>query len=535
MAWRNDQAKREGVETYRVFPNATLEAIATNLPKNKEEMLGIKGLKEAKFARYGSMLLAIMQEYISNEGKDVISNLKLVTGERGAQEKGMITGSQLPITPQVTNYELPITPQVTNYELPVTTDILSVSAFLDALNLGLSGMAARIRGEVSSVDIRDRVVYFSLKDSQDESLVSCLIFRSQYQISGVNIAVGDEIIIEGVPEVYKPNGRLSLKVSVIELAGEGALKKAYDELFRRLESEGLMRPEKKRSLPDFPRRIALITSEQGAAIGDFTMNLGQIGLKVDFYRSSVEGKKAVFEILAALKYFNAHSDRYDLLVLIRGGGSFESLQAFNNEMLVREVANSKIPTLLGVGHEKDVTLAALASDVMVSTPTATARTIREPFERARQTVAHAKPLLLERFDRELSEQHTVLSHAEQIIAGVFPKLRERFERMQQKLFRSFDRVSFVITQSRNSLGAFEERLDGGFGRMMETAEQSLLRLEEKLREYDPNRALALGYSLVRLRQGLVRSIGQVKQGDILDISLKDGSIETEVRSVTGNS
>jgi hypothetical protein len=111
-----------------------------------------------------------------------------------------------------------------------------------------------------------------------------------------------------------------------------------------------------------------------------------------------------------------------------------------------------------------------------------------------------EPLLLERFDRELSEQHTVLSHAEQIIAGVFPKLRERFERMQQKLFRSFDRVSFVITQSRNSLGAFEERLDGGFGRMMETAEQSLLRLEEKLREYDPNRALALGYSLVRLRQ-----------------------------------
>jgi exodeoxyribonuclease VII large subunit len=96
-----------------------------------------------------------------------------------------------------------------------------------------------------------------------------------------------------------------------------------------------MAPERKRLLPEFPNRIALITSEQGAAIGDFTMNLGQIGLSVHFYPTSVEGKKAVFEILAALRYFNLHADKYDLLVMTRGGGSFESLQAFNNEMLVR--------------------------------------------------------------------------------------------------------------------------------------------------------------------------------------------------------
>lgn len=512
MAWRNEQAKREGVESYRVFPNATLEAIATSLPKDKEEMLCIKGLKEAKFSRYGSMILAIMQEYVSNEsGNDggVTSNQKLVIGERGTQEKGVIT----------------------DYELPVTTDILSVSEFLDALNLGLSGMAARIKGEVSSVDIRDRVVYFSIKDSQDESLVSCLIFRSQYQISGVNLAVGDEIIIDGVPEIYKPNGRLSIKVNMIELAGEGALKKAYDELFRKLETEGLMRAEKKRKLPEFPMRIALITSEQGAAIGDFTMNLGQIGLKVDFYPTSVEGKRAVFEILAALRFFNRHVQKYDLLVVIRGGGSFESLQAFNNEMLVREVANSNIPTLLGVGHEKDVTLAALVADMMVSTPTATARTIREPFERARQVVGHAQTLLLERFSRELSEKYVQLSRAEQIIELVFPKLRERFERLEQKLFRSLDQIRFTIERTKNSLIMSEESIFSGFEGLSEVTSQMLKRMEEKLREYDPNRALSLGYSLVRSQMGLVRSISQVKEGDRLDISLKDGTIETEVRKI----
>lgn len=512
MAWRNDQAKREGVETYRVFPNATLEAIATSFPKNKEEMLCIKGLKDAKFGRYGAMILSILKEFELEESTE--SN-ELKEGESRISDRP--AGGK--------NQESGVTQENTIEE------ILSVSQFLDALNLGLSGMAARIKGEVSSVDIRDRVVYFSIKDSQDESLVSCLIFRSQYQISGVNLAVGDEIIIDGAPEIYKPNGRLSIKVNMIELAGEGALKKAYDELFRKLETEGLMRAEKKRVLPEFPSRIALITSEQGAAIGDFTMNLGQIGLKVDFYPTSVEGKKAVFEILAALRFFNRHAEKYDLLVVIRGGGSFESLQAFNNEMLVREVANSNIPTLLGVGHEKDVTLAALVADMMVSTPTATARTIREPFERARQVVGHANTLLFERFDREISEKYVALSNAEQALALVFPKLRERFERVEQELIRSLDRLRFSIGQMKNVLVISEGLLITGFVRMDESLRQSFQRMDEKLHEYNPNRALALGYSLVRLQKGLVRSIGQVKQGDRLDISLKDGTIETEVKKI----
>ena len=504
MAWRNEQAKREGVETYRVFPNATLEAIATSLPKNKEEMLCIKGLKDAKFRRYGQMLLRIIAEN-GDQSKD--------NAEEGASD---------------------IKYQISGIEESASDDPLSVSQFLDALNLGLSGMAARIKGEVSSVDIRDRVVYFSVRDARDESLVSCLIFRSQYQISGVNLTVGDEIIIDGAPEIYKPNGRLSIKVNMIELAGEGALKKAYDELFRKLETEGLMRAEKKRKLPEFPSRIALITSEQGAAIGDFTMNLGTLGLSVHFYPTSVEGKKAVFEILTALRFFNRHPEKYDLLVVIRGGGSFESLQAFNNEMLVREVANSSIPTLLGVGHEKDVTLAALVADMMVSTPTATARTIREPFERARQVVGHAQTLLFERFSRELSEKYIQLSGAEQIIELAFPKLRERFERAEQELLRSFDRARFAIGRMRDFLSVSEDSISVGFERMNEVIQQALLYMEEKLRGYDPNRALSLGYSLVRSQAGLVRSISQVKQGDRLDISLKDGTIETEVRSIVGN-
>lgn len=511
--WRAEQARIEGVETYRVLPNAVLDALAGSLPRTKEEMLCVKGIKEAKFQKYGSRLLNIIAEYTSSRNASDDGSLGVDFGrandeEDEAFEKGDSASRQ-------------------NQE----TEPLSVSQFLDGLNVELSGMAARVRGEVSSVDERERVVYFTLKDSEDESMVNCLIFRYQYEISGVKIAVGDEIIVEGCPEIYKPNGRLSLKVGIIELFGEGALKKAYDALKLKLEQEGLFATERKRMLPKFPERIALITSEQGAAIGDFTMNLGSQGFKVDFYPTSVEGKKAVLEIIQALRYFNSRAENYDVLVMVRGGGSLESLQAFNNEALVREVAAMKMPTLLGIGHEKDVTLAALVADVMVSTPTATARTLREPFEHARQSVRHAETLLTERFARELTQTKHFLSQSEDVLSSLFPKIKERFMHMEQKLLRSFERIRYALRQSAEFLVEAERKIGIGFHSLRDRFKQKLERAQEKLREYDPNRALKLGYSLVKAGKKLVRSVDDVKQGDTLDIQVQDGTIGTEVKRI----
>jgi len=222
--WRNDQARVEGVETFRVFPNAVLEALVGALPKSKEEMLAIKGIKEAKYRKYGSTILKIIGEYVETGDKDKKNfsssrNLKLKTRNLEEESKEPISNPQFPIS-----------------------EALSVSQFLDGLNMELSGMAARVQGEVSSVDVRERVVYFTIKDSQDDSTLNCLIFRYQYEVSGVQIAQGDEIVVEGVPEIYKPSGRLSLKVGIIELFGEGALKKAYEALKAKLEQEGLFAP-----------------------------------------------------------------------------------------------------------------------------------------------------------------------------------------------------------------------------------------------------------------------------------------------------
>jgi exodeoxyribonuclease VII large subunit len=410
-------------------------------------------------------------------------------------------------------------------------DTLSVSQFLDGLNVELSGMAARVQGEVSSVDARERVVYFTLKDAQDGSALNCLIFRYQYEISGVQIAIGDEIIVEGSPEIYKPSGRLSLKVGVIELFGEGALKKSYDALKLKLEREGLFSPEKKRVLPQFPERIALITSEQGAAIGDFTMNLGANGFRVDFYPVSVEGKKAVLEIIRAIQYFNSSLNKYDMLVIVRGGGSLESLQAFNNEALSREVAGSYIPTLLGIGHEKDITLAALAADVMVSTPTATALVLRASWDEARGALAGTEKYLLQMYEGVLlAKEHKLETFSHTLITRL-EQFLQRFQVLHQRFVQHIPRLQFQIKEIHQSFVRNSMVLERYYQQTLVATDAKIQEISETLKHYDPKRVLALGYSLIRKQGQILRSVEGVKNGDKLVLRLAKGRLDAQVTGV----
>ncbi len=499
--WRKHQAVIEGLPEYRILPNATLEALVGTMPKNKEELLSIKGIKEAKFSKYGAVLLKLLH---NGEIPSVIKK-----------------------APDL----LDVTEEKNEQEIVTADETLSVSQFLDGLNVELSGMAARIRGEVTSVDIRERVIYFSLKDSEDEGTLSCLIFRSQYELSGVNLSIGDEIIVEGVPDIYKPTGRLSFKVGLIELFGEGALKKAYDLLFQKLETEGIFAPERKKVLPVFPKRIALITSEQGAAIGDFTMNLGAQGFQVDFYPTSVEGKRAVLEIIEALRYFKKHAKDYDLLVMIRGGGSLESLQAFNNEALVREVAQCPVPTLLGIGHEKDITLAALVADVMVSTPTATARTLREPFEKARTSLSYVERRLLDSYGELLrgTEQQIVLFSQSLMRQVHFQS--EHFATLREKFLQSVPVIEYQLREKMTLIHRASLDLLKGFTQIKERVLQSLSEGEETLRRYDPKRALSLGYSLIQKEGRILRNVAAVQKGDELSVRLGTGRLDATVTEV----
>lgn len=511
--WRAKKASQEGVEPFRVLTNAALDGIAERMPETAAELMEIKGIKDAKCRKYGKEILA------------------LVARARGG---ALPTASATPPAEPVNDAPLPEPeiPAAGEADVSPSDEPLSVSRFLDGVNLELSGMAARIRGEVSSVDERERVVYFSLKDSEDGSLLSCLIFRWQYDASGVRIREGDEVIVEGAPEIWKPMGKFSFKAGVIEYAGEGALKKAYDELYRKLESEGVFAPERKRALPEFPERIALITSEQGAAIGDFLMNVGNLGIRIDLYPSSVEGKRAVLELLRSVRAVRKRAAEYDLLVVVRGGGSIESLQAFNTESLVREIDACEIPVIAGIGHERDVSLVALAADRMVSTPTATARTVREPFEMARQRLAHDERFIFDSFGEVLFSASESVEKSVMTFLGFLEGVSGRFDRARAALVSKAVFMEYRIRESGTRIDETARRIGEGWEAASRDVGERLSRAESALRTYDPNRVLSLGYGLIRAASGtLLRKSTDARVGDRLDIRLSEGRIGAEVKEV----
>ncbi len=223
---------------------------------------------------------------------------------------------------------------------------VSVDAYLDSINRNIGSLKGRIVGEVSGLKMYDgrSYLYFSIKDKSTEAVLTCFMWKKDYSISGVELKDGLEIIITGFPNIYKPKGSLSFQTSTIELVGEGALKKAYDELKLKLEKEGIFAESRKRKLPEFPQRIGLITSQSGAAIGDFLTNLGKFGFKVFHIDSRVEGQMATQELIASVRTFK--DKNIDVLVMIRGGGSLESFLPFNNESLIREIVNFPAPVLV---------------------------------------------------------------------------------------------------------------------------------------------------------------------------------------------
>ncbi len=290
--------------------------------------------------------------------------------------------------------------------------VFTVSDFLahinDSLQKSWDPVDLCVEGEVSGFRVsQGQWVNFDLKD--ENGLVN--IFMTVWQLK-VPVEDGMRVQVYGSPRIYPKFGKFSLSAQRVELVGEGALKKALALLRARLEQEGLFDPSRKRSLPTYPQRIALVASRESAAYGDFLRVLGERwgGLDIDVYHVQVQGASAVQDMVSAIQQANGRAEDYDVLVLTRGGGSLEDLMAFNDEQLVRAVHASKIPTLVGIGHERDVSLAEETADVRGSTPTDCARrlvpdrqdTLRQlsyqtdTIERSLQDYFHARKELLDR-------------------------------------------------------------------------------------------------------------------------------------------
>ena len=364
--------------------------------------------------------------------------------------------------------------------------------------------------------------YFTLKDAGAQ--ISAVMFASALARCKAKAGLKDgaKVLVYGNVSVYAPRGNYQLVVLAAKLVGEGDLMQKYLELKAKLEKEGLFDRARKRPLPKMPRRIGIVTSEAGAVIHDMCTVLTRRfpALEIRLYPSLVQGAEAPATIIAGIRYFNALADRPaieqtgqpdswtpDLLIVARGGGSFEDLFCFNDEALVRAVAASRIPTISAVGHETDFTLCDFAADVRAGTPSIAAEI--------------AVPVLA-----DLNSQLSTLN------SQLLTSLRSRGEFFAQRIDQLSDALVASLTIAQTSaerrLERLRPRLLPALRLHVQRTEARFEKASAKLTAYSPYGVLERGYSLTTTDDGaVVRDAATLKAGDVIVTRLAKGSVRSK--------
>lgn len=497
--WRLKKSRQENVKLFMILQNKTMDAIADIMPQNREEFVQIKGLGERKYEKYGEEILGLLR----------------------SQENPIDLFSSPPPSPA------PAFKEQTLIE-KISQKVLTVSQYLDLVNDILRPLQLSVRGEISSVNYRKHL-YFSLKDIQDESKLEALMWESDLKYCGIKPVEGMEVIIHGFMEIYKPSGKATFRAQTMELVGEGALKKAYDDLKRKLESEGCFDPERKKPIPEFPVRLGVITSKHGAVIHDLLTNLGKYGYRIQLYDARVEGVMAIKELITALRYFR--DKPIDLLVVIRGGGSLESLQAFNSEVLLRSVLDYPVPIIAGIGHDKDVPLFSMIVDAAFSTPTAVAREINRSWDSAQEKLRYYEHALLHRYAPLLAGAKHAIERALGQGERFYVRLLNQQVRLNRTLEAIMHRFNTHIERRKQELNHQENHLQDQFTRDLSSVKVKIDHWAESLRKNNPERQLKLGYSIVFNKNKAISSISQLALKDQMKIRLADGEVLSTVEEL----
>ena len=408
--------------------------------------------------------------------------------------------------------------------------VFSVSEYIEFLNLKIKPFEVKIVGEVGQVQFGPTGhVYFSLKDEKGGAMINCIIWKSSYRTYGIALKEGMKIAAVGRSEIYAPSGRLSFVARMISLAGEGALKKEYDRIKALLEKEGIFAEEKKRPLPRYPHKIGVITSRQGAVIADFLNNLGKFGFNVRMIDSRVEGQEAVSDLLASIKSFRKKD--IEVLVVMRGGGSMESMMAFNNELLVREIATFPCPVIAGIGHHKDVPLAALAADAMVSTPTAAANLLGESWQKAALLLERSQRQIISSYERTLNSSNMLLQRSLSKIKELHSRIIGQYREMENNLRLFLQKIDQGLAAARIEIKNNFGRSCSSFSSMLKAAVRQLEYAQKTTALNDPERQLKLGYSIASCKGKILRSVAGASEGEEMDLRLSDGAISSEIKKV----
>jgi len=310
--------------------------------------------------------------------------------------------------------------------------LLSVGEFVALTNqtLEYAYPIVQVEGEVSEFRIaQGKWVSFKLKD--DEAVVNCFTALAQMRVP---LEDGMRVIVIAAPRLNN-KGYFNLNIRAVKPVGEGSIKKGFELLKAKLEKEGLFAPERKRMLPRVPKHVAVVTSTESAAYADFIKIINERwgGLEVEVAHTQVQGVPAPDQMIRAIRYFNSLEILPEVLIIIRGGGSAEDLSTFNDEPLVRAIAESRIPTLVGVGHEVDHTLADMVSDVRAATPTNAAQILvpdKQEIIRGARAQANSVGYLLTQAIDSYSRQTK-------------ENLGAAFQRIQEKLDDAFERLGVL--------------------------------------------------------------------------------------------
>lgn len=406
----------------------------------------------------------------------------------------------------------------------------------------------RVAGELSNVTrAASGHWYFTLKEQG--ASVRAVMFRNVAQQLRFAPREGDQVEVLARVSLYEARGDFQLVVERMQRAGEGDVWQRFARLKARLQAEGLFDPGRKQRVPPVVKTVGIISSLKAAALRDVLTTLRRRAprLRVIIYPAAVQGQQAPAELIRALHAANQRQE-CDVLLLVRGGGSFEDLDAFNDEVLARQIAASSLPVISGVGHETDFTISDFVADLRAPTPTAAAelvspdrtedlRRLARVGQLLQQTMARRLGLLGQRIDvaerllrsprQQLDAQHQRVERAQQ---RLMQGMHRQLERQQQREQRAATRLAPPDTRLADTrLQQAGRRLAQAAGRSLQRAEHRLSLAENSLQLISPLAVLGRGYAIVRQEDGaLLDSVCLAHPGERLDIRLHDGSLQARV-------
>lgn len=414
-----------------------------------------------------------------------------------------------------------------------------------------------VEGEISNLrKAPSGHIYFTLKDG--DAQLPVVVFRRQALLLRFAPTDGMQVLSRGTLSIYESRGQMQLIAETLEPRGAGALQIAFEQLRDRLRAEGLFAPERKRTLPAFPRTIGVITSLRGAVIHDMVTILRRrhSPLQVLVYPALVQGETAAVEMIAGLAHFNA-ARNVDLIVLARGGGSTEDLACYNDEGLARVIVASTLPVISAVGHETDVTIADFAADLRAPTPSAAAELITASQHRAGEHVGQLTHRLerglryqamraRERFERcllsavfaqvqnNLARRHQRVDEMRFRMEACLQSRIGRDQRRLQQVAMRLQRRDAVrdLREAQQRAAATEGRLMRHAARLFSRPSMQLHVATARLRALSPLAVLERGYALVFDAKGnLVKSGSQLHAGDDTLTRFAEGSVGSRVTEI----